>query len=201
MAQPAAAAPEELLGVIVPGRPIQTAWKIVGESRAVLCEHILAADQCPEVMVSLLPGRSDFMRPDLAAVLYWSSDGAQWALLGALWNQKPSAMFRTGWSSALPPGSEVEIAVSLEPLEVAANLGLEVLAAGGAEEKRTFARAIARDLWNYLASFSQSVPGSVQTSGEMMLVPTTILDRWMERFDAKYQRDPNFMLKSSGADG
>jgi len=192
-------AAEHLLAVIVPGRPIQSDWHIVGESRAVLSGHIVSAPEVPEIMVSLLPDRADFMRPELAAVLYWTSDGANWSLLGALWQQKPSAMFRTGWGSSLPPGSSVQLAVALEPMDVASNLGLDVLAAGGAEEKRTFARAIAKDLWNFLTSFSQHVPGGggLQSNGEMMLVPTNILDRWMDRFDQKYQRDPNFMLKSS----
>jgi mannose-1-phosphate guanylyltransferase len=31
--------------------------------------------------------------------------------------------------------------------------------------------------------------------GEMMMVPTNILDRWIERFNRKYQIDPNFMMK------
>ncbi len=30
----------------------------------------------------------------------------------------------------------------------------------------------------------------------MMMVPTTVLDRWLERFRAKFSRDPNFMLKA-----
>jgi len=28
-----------------------------------------------------------------------------------------------------------------------------------------------------------------------MLVPTNIFDRWMARFEAKYRRDPHFMMK------
>ena len=37
--------------------------------------------------------------------------------------------------------------------------------------------------------------GQVQTQGDMMLVPINVLDRWLERFHAKFARDPNFMLK------
>lgn len=175
----------------------------MGPTRAVLCSNISGASGVPDVMVSILPGKSNFMRPELAAVLYWSCDGVSWNLLGTLWQQKPSALFRTGWGSKLAhaPNGEVKLAVSLEPISVAANLGLDVLAEGGTDDRRHFALGIARDLWNFLASFAQkpaapSVPSArVQTNGEMMLVPMNILDRWMERFEAKYRRDPSFMLK------
>jgi hypothetical protein len=62
----------------------------------------------------------------------------------------------------------------------------------GVDDRHAFAHKIAIDLFQYMTSFSQ--PTQV---GEMMLVPTNILDRWMERFDRKYQYDPNFMMKPS----
>jgi len=195
-----AAAPqpaEPLLGVIVPGRPMACAWSIVEPSRAVMVEHIVAANEVPDILIALLPDRP-FLQPDQAAILYWTSDGANWSLLGAVAQQKPSAMLRTGWGTALEPGAVVQLAVSIEPMQVAANLGLDMLAAGGHEERRTFARAIARDLWNFLTSFSQKAPsgGAIQSNGEMMLIPTNVLDSWLKRFDSKYARDPNFMMKS-----
>lgn len=196
----AAAAPppqQPGLGVLVPGTELRCTWEVVGGGRAVLTEPIPSADTVPDVVFLALPGCT--LTADNAAVLYWTADGANWSILGAVAVGKPSALLRTGWGSMLAPGSAVQLAVSFEPMHVAANLGLELLAAGGVEERRTFARAIARDLWNFLASFSQAAPnagGAVQSNGEMMLVPTSILDRWMERFDAKYSRDPNFMMKA-----
>lgn len=195
----AAAAPQPQqpgLGVLAPGAELRCTWELLGDGRAVLTEPIPSADTVPDLVFFALPGCA--MTTDNAAVLYWTADGANWSILGAVALGKPSALLRTGWGSVLAPGSTVQLAVSFEPMHVAANLGLELLAAGGAEERRTFARAIARDLWNFLASFSQAAPnaGGVQSNGEMMLVPTSILDRWMERFDAKYSRDPNFMMKA-----
>merc|ERR1712146_318896 len=138
-----------------------------------------------------------------AAILYYTANGTDWVLLGAVAQAKPSAMLRTGWGSVLEQGASVQIAVSIEPMATAANLGLDMLAAGGVEERRTFARAIAKDLWTFLTSFSQKPPSgvggaaSVQSNGEMLLVPTNILDHWMSRFESKYNRDPNFMMKST----
>ena len=188
---------EPLLGVICPGRPMTCAWQITEATRAVMVDHITAANEVPDILIALLPDRP-FLSAEQAAIIYWTSDGANWSLLGAIAQQKPSAMLRTGWGTALEPGAVVQLAVSIEPMQVAANLGLDMLAAGvsigesrtrrqrrqhrsmptppppspppspptnahhpstaqGHEERRTFARAIARDLWNFLTSFSQKV--------------------------------------------
>jgi len=61
----------------------------------------------------------------------------------------------------------------------------------GVEDRRAFAHKIAQDLFQYMVSFSQA-----SLVGEMLLVPTNILDRWLERFNRKYSLDPNFMLKT-----
>jgi len=84
-------------------------------------------------------------------------------------------------------------------MDVATNLGLG--ASGEAvEDRKAFAAAIARDLWAFLTSFAQTSPlgsgGGVQSNGEMMLVPTSVLDRWLVRFNEKFSIDPNFMLKN-----
>lgn len=61
----------------------------------------------------------------------------------------------------------------------------------GLEDRFAFAHKIALDLFQFMTSFSQSnQPG-------MMLVPSNIFDRWMEKFERKYRLDPNFMMKSN----
>jgi hypothetical protein len=42
-----------------------------------------------------------------------------------------------------------------------------------------------------MMSFSQG-----DSPAGMMVVPTNIFNRWMERFERKYKLDPNFMLKN-----
>ncbi|RHY71222.1 hypothetical protein DYB34_013499, partial [Aphanomyces astaci] len=73
-------------------------------------------------------------------------------------------------------------------VESVRNLGIE---ASGLEERKSFALKIAQDLFNFMTSFSTS------TNSSMMVVPTNLLDRWMERFESKYRRDPNFMMKNN----
>lgn len=49
----------------------------------------------------------------------------------------------------------------------------------------------------FITSFSQGTSGGP----EMMVVPTNIVDRWMVRFEEKFQKDPSFMLKGGGGSG
>jgi hypothetical protein len=72
-------------------------------------------------------------------------------------------------------------------LENVKNLGIE---ASGLVERKAFALKIAQDLFNYMHSFSTSGDQSI------MVIPTNLLDKWMERFEVKYRRDPNFMMKN-----
>lgn len=76
--------------------------------------------------------------------------------------------------------------IVLRSLESISNLGIE---ASGLEERKAFAHKIALDLFHYMNSFSTSRDSS------MMTVPSNMFDRWIERFEAKYKRDPNFMMK------
>ena len=81
----------------------------------------------------------------------------------------------------------VQLLVSLETYQTIANLEL---LSSGVDDRKEFAIKIARDLFLYMTSFSQ------QTQlGEMLVVPTDILDKWIERFNRRYSIDPNFMLK------
>lgn len=65
------------------------------------------------------------------------------------------------------------------------------IAGSGVEDRFAFAHKIALDLFQYMTSFSSG------TQNGMIAVPTSIFDKWMERFERKYRLDPNFMMKES----
>ena len=71
-------------------------------------------------------------------------------------------------------------------MESVKNLGIE---ASGLEERKAFAHKIALDLFRYMTSFSKSQDQALMT------VPLSLFDNWMQRFETKYRRDPNFMMK------
>lgn len=119
----------------------------------------------------------------------------EFELVGAIANNKPSGVFRTGWStnetvsSAInsPCGSvvTVNLGVSIEPLGNITNVG--------AMPDRTVhvAKNIALDLFNYMQSFDSGGGGAGN-----MVVPKNVFDRWMARFESKFRLDPNFFNKN-----
>ena len=114
--------------------------------------------------------------------------------MGAIANHKPSGVFRTGWatnetlSSAIhsPCGSVVTInlGVSIEPLENISNVGAMP------DKTVHVAKNIALDLFNYMQSFDTGSGGAGN-----MVVPKSVFDRWMARFESKFRLDPNFFNK------
>jgi Ni,Fe-hydrogenase III small subunit len=66
------------------------------------------------------------------------------------------------------------------------------LGKSGVDDRFAYAHKIATDLFQYMSSFAQE-----PRQADWMVVPTNILDRWLERFERKYRLDPNFMLKPS----
>lgn len=179
-----------LFGVVVPGRPVITEFTPIESTKAVAL--------LPEP--SLIPDLTFFLLPTTpvphgyGAILYYALPPYfnHWEIIGSISPEKPSGSFRTGWtttkSEEISGCPVVQLGVSLEPLETIANLSLTY---SGVEERFEFAHKIALDLFRYMTSFSQSSqPG-------MMLVPNNVFDSWMKRFEDKYQRDPNFMMKSS----
>ena len=86
----------------------------------------------------------------------------------------------------------VQLGVALETMEMIQNVDL---VSSGVDDRFAFAHKIAKDLFLFMTSFTQ--PTQI---GEMMVVPTNILDRWIERFNRKYQMDPNFMVLNTGLD-
>jgi hypothetical protein len=57
-------------------------------------------------------------------------------------------------------------------------------------DRRKFAVNIARDLFDYMVSFSRG-----GDSNANIVVPVSVFDRWLERFERKYRLDPEFMMK------
>ncbi|KAF0694822.1 Aste57867_14346 [Aphanomyces stellatus] len=191
-------------GMVIAGRPVVTDFNEISPTQYVI--DIPYPEQVTDITFFLLPHSP--VPPGFAAVLYFAVPHLQnWQLIGGVFAEKPSAIFRTGWPThpdvVGQPG--VQLGVSIERFGVifghrlhtrvvacsvdnVKNLGIEE---SGLMERKAFAHKIALDLFNYMSSFSTS------TNSNVMVIPTNLLDRWMERFEAKYRRDPNFMMKNT----
>uniref|UniRef100_A0A7S3PTW8 Hikeshi-like domain-containing protein n=1 Tax=Chaetoceros debilis TaxID=122233 RepID=A0A7S3PTW8_9STRA len=183
-----------------------------------------------DIVFFLLPNIS--LPPNKAAMIYWQASPLNpsttnatpmspqvinpspgFELLGALTNQKTSAVFSTGWAThenllALASngqGISITLGVSIEPIETLQNLQhilseKERGGVGQTQDRKHVAQKIATDLFNYLQSFDDGSGGmsggSVGTTGSMV-VPNNVFDRWYKRFEGKIARDPNFFMKSN----
>mmetsp|Transcript_31425 Transcript_31425/g.48216 ORF Transcript_31425/g.48216 Transcript_31425/m.48216 type:complete len:255 (+) Transcript_31425:443-1207(+) len=196
-----------LLGFLVPGGPVRTDF--IPDASGMKFTLVLRApgdlpsplSSVSDVVCFLLPGAQ--LPPDHGVVIYWQvsvpnsstgSSGTGFELLGAVTPQRPSGVFRTGWSTheqvnsttSNAPETHVTLGVSIEPMSNIQNLPSQQF-----EDRLFVAQKIATDLFRFMQSFD--TPSG--TSG-MMTVPTNIFDRWMKRFENRFRRDPTFFLKA-----
>ncbi|KAE8899198.1 hypothetical protein PF005_g27914 [Phytophthora fragariae] len=177
-------------GLVIAGRPVVTDFREIGPAHYVV--DIVEPTQVTDLTFFLLPGSP--VPPGFGvvyfwnlyvlnlAVLYFAVPALQnWQLLGTVFAEKPSAVFRTSWPTHPDVVGQpvLQLGVSIESLDSVKNLGIE---ASGLEERKAFALKIAQDLFNYLSSFSTS------TNQSYMTIPTNLLDKWMKRFETKYRQ-------------
>ena len=180
-----------LFGVVIPGRPLLTGFQLISETKAItVIEEPLSVYEITFFLLPTTPIPVGF-----GAVLYYSTNNSDWEILGSITPFKPSGIFRTGWStnetiirnsSMNSGGGAVYLGVTLEPLDVINNLSLN---SAGVEDRFLFASNIAKDLFAYMTSCC------LQHNGSTMVVPVSIFDTWIDRFNRKYKKDPNFMMK------
>ena len=131
-------------------------------------------------------------QPTGLSVYYSTPPFQNLEFLTAISNLKPSAIVNAGWSlnPAVNEASSVRMVVSIEP---ASELLPKMETVNLVDFRRDFARKIALNLFRFIESFSQG--GG--RDGNFIRCPQDVLDRWLVRFDEKYRRDPNFILKTN----
>ena len=142
-------------------------------------------------LLSSLPNAADG-QPTGLAVYYATPPFQSWEFLTALSNTKPTVIVNAGWSLSPVVNSApvVRLGITVEP---AATLLPKLETVAAFDFRRDFARKIALNLFRFIESFSQGP----SKDGNFLRCPQDVLDRWLVRFDEKYQRDPNFILKTT----
>ena len=105
---------EQLFGVIIPGRPLVTAFQVLDSTKAV--SILEQPGLVNELTFFLLP--NNVIPPGYGAILYYSIPPFQnWIIIGSVCNEKPSGIFRTSWSTNEEVRHQpfVQIGVALEP--------------------------------------------------------------------------------------
>lgn len=206
---------QRVLGLVIPGRPVRTDFVPADPSGTKFAMTLTSPGDLPSPL-TLVPEIVCYLEaplpPGFGVSIYWQlslqEQQSGFELLGSLTSDKPSEIFRTGWSEhdqflAIPPNTPatITIGVSMEPMDTIRNLQQQssqvnnatpITGGGTASRRPMVAQKIAQDLYNFMQSFDT---GESSNKGNMV-VPTNIFERWWKRFEAKSKRDPNFFLKS-----
>ncbi|KAF4668353.1 hypothetical protein FOZ61_006592 [Perkinsus olseni] len=181
MNTPPVNAPGPMFGLAIPGRPVITDF--VQETETSWHVDVPNPSSISSFSVFLLrPVPSDTV--GLGVYYTATTDGA--TFVGALSNAKPTDIFSPGWplnpDIAIMPA--VRIGLAFEPSEAVSE---------SVDFKREFARKVALNLFRYIESFNTSGGGDAR----FMRCPQDLLDRWLQRFDDKYDKDPMFVFKTT----
>ncbi|GKY90910.1 hypothetical protein MPSEU_000065000 [Mayamaea pseudoterrestris] len=204
---------QHLFGLVVNGCPVRTDFAPVDASGQKFALRLHCPGDLPaplssisEIVLFLMPNVP--LPPNYGVLVYWQitadvpvapnqvPPSTGFELLGSLTPTIPSRVFATGWSeheqllevSSSNQPVYVTIGVALEPLQNVLNVSN---APADMHNRRLMvAQTIAYDLFTFMQSFDTGSGGSNQ-----MVVPKNIFDRWFQRFEAKFRRDPNFMMR------
>ena len=162
-----------MFGVVIPGFQVQLQFEEINGLHVVDLPNPRAVNNVAFFLTTVLPSQ------EVGAALYFSTppfDGKEF--IGAIANTRPSDIFHTGW--ALNPTvntlESIKLIVEVLPLselETAIKLKDETHLTQG------FAQKVAKNLINYLESFSNEV------NDDYVVVPLTALNKWYERFTTK----------------
>jgi hypothetical protein len=114
--------------------------------------------------------------------------------LGALANEKPSALFRVNLPD-VPAGGDINLGISVEPLQsiqaqmaqVQQNPSSSNALVKRAPDTRVLAQRIIKNAFNFLASFAGNTANGIE------VVPLKSFQDWWTKFERRVQNDPGFL--------
>lgn len=115
--------------------------------------------------------------------------------LGAIANEKPSDTFMTGFPfrSEFDTINTVKLCLQGQSYEEIANL---VKCSDGQKE---YSKLVAHNLFNFMMSYHNGdmLVNNANNGREYLVLPSDVFTKWMNKFDEKYAKDPNFILKTT----
>ncbi|ETI21395.1 hypothetical protein G647_07742 [Cladophialophora carrionii CBS 160.54] len=196
-----------MFGVFVPTRPVIPEMATVGPNQFAV--SFPATPPFHNVGVFLHPNSP--LPPDTAAGVYMQLPGAPgFRFLGALANEKPSALFRVNLptTTAAAAVGDVNLGVSVEPvqniqaqmaqlqqqqqqplspLSPTSNNNDAALPKRPPPDTRVLAQRIIKNAFNFLASFAGNTANGIE------VVPLKSFQDWWAKFERKVQNDPGFL--------
>lgn len=197
-----------MFGIVVSGRPVLTEFQVVSPTQTAF--SVPVTPLFSHIVVFLLPGSS--LPPDTAAAVYAQLPGSsEYRLLGAVANEKPSAIFKVNnkviaidragtdteamidSGTGLDPGSaNVIVGISVEPAAQVAQQMATLknqnpdVSTSSLVPTKVLAQRIIANAYNFLASFGGGPSGSE-------VVPLKSFQDWWKKFESRIERDPGFL--------
>lgn len=151
-----------MFGCIAAGRPVQTNLNALTPTQYVLSLPTSPAQQLNHLVVFLLPEAS--LPPDTAASVYIQLSPSQpFILLGAIGNEKPSAIFRIKGLSAAPAG-EGEVDIDDMTDESSTGVGVGDTSAGSSSETTIITLGISIEPLSSVLASLYSLPSTIQSA-------------------------------------
>ncbi|KAL5118107.1 hypothetical protein ACEQ8H_003942 [Pleosporales sp. CAS-2024a] len=207
------------IGVIISGRPVLTEALVVSETQFAF--EIAAQPSFAHIVVFLLPGIS--LPANTAAAVYAQLPGAvQFKLLGAIANEKPSAIFKVADKAGGPAGGGLDnedvmvdegansnshgvlaLGISIEPAEQVAAALAQQKAQSMASASTTGTELVLRGrntvTTKVLAQrIIKNCYDFLTSWGSGDTVPLRAFQAWWTKFETKMERDPGFLERSDG---
>ncbi|KAH7089080.1 hypothetical protein FB567DRAFT_324229 [Paraphoma chrysanthemicola] len=206
------------IGVIISGRPVLTDARVV--SQAQFAFEIPSQPTFSHIVVFLLPG---IALPDgTAAAVYAQLPGAtQFKLLGAIANEKPSAIFKVIDKAGGPAGgglgdedamTDAGVNGNAGPLALGISIEPAQQVAAALEQQKAQSAATAPTAGNELVLRGQNTVTTkvmaqriikncydfLTSWGSGDTVPLKAFQAWWTKFENKIEHDPGFLERSDG---
>eukprot|EP00457_Paulinella_chromatophora_P017497 gb/GEZN01018555.1/.p1 GENE.gb/GEZN01018555.1/~~gb/GEZN01018555.1/.p1 ORF type:complete len:183 (+),score=31.78 gb/GEZN01018555.1/:71-619(+) len=174
--------------LVVPGRPLRTDFKQVKPTSA-----LMVVPKPAEIREFMFCLTKPLPQGQGVGLYYSLPPFKEWQYIGAVTTTYPTRSFHSPWKDKLSTDvAAIQLGVQLEALDVLK----QKADADTKEDERTLdsAKGIAKNLYEYMASFSKTGKYA-NLPGDVLVIPTDVVDRWMKKFVEKHRRDPYFWMK------
>lgn len=172
-AAPVAAPAPPLFALLIPGRTLDTNFVQVDAKKMMIT--VAAPALITEVTICML--QPSIPADHGVAVYYALPPFSDWQYLGAISLAYPTAAFRAVWRDKIPADLPcIGIGLSVESLQTLAALQPTTADTKESEATLDSAKGIAKNLYDYMASFSQNT-GQYKQLGDVLVIPTNCVDK------------------------
>ena len=200
-----------MFGLIIPGRPCFADFQMVGEHRwmAQVVDKI-NGQSVSEMSLFILPNASMAPPPyqPFGFTIYISKDAQNWEYVDFLSLEKQSTHIHMPLSFSSSGGlfqdfnfqqtdtNAVFIGISLESMDTINNLSFNAQEKQQREQNQVqqLVQYIAKDLFNYMASFTKPIQFQTGEMKDMLIIPTNCIDTWLQKFLTKLRNNPHCKL-------